>query len=90
MSDDQLRVTNNAAAGQFEIRAEQGIALLKYTFDGDAMDLVHTEVPPAMEGKGYGKALVEAALDYARGEELKVIPSCPFVQSYLKRHPEAA
>jgi hypothetical protein len=84
------RVTNNTAAGQFEIRSEAGVSVLKYRHAGGALDLVHTEVPDALEGKGYGKALVEGALDFARAEHLKIIPSCPFVKHYVERHPETA
>ena len=83
-------VTNNAAAGQFEARTEHGTAILKYLPRGDVLDLVHTEVPPDAEGQGVGTALVQAALEHARDEGLKVIPSCPFVRSYLREHPDFA
>ncbi len=81
-------VTHNAAAGQFEARTEHGTALLKYLPRGEALDLVHTEVPPDAEGQGVGTALVQAALEHARDGGLKVIPTCPFVRSYLKQHPD--
>lgn len=90
MSNDRLRVSNNTAAGQFEIRSEAGVAVLKYLPDGDAIDLVHTEVPAAVEGQGYGKALVEAAIAHARREHLRIVPSCPFVQHYVEQHPDVA
>ena len=83
-------VVNNPAAGQFEIRTDGGIAVLTYVQRGDALDLVHTRVPHALEGKGYGGALAKAALDYARAMGLKVIPTCPFVSMYLRRHKEYA
>jgi predicted GNAT family acetyltransferase len=83
-------VTNNAAAGRFEANTEWGMALLKYVRRGDALDLVHTEVPQPAEGKGIGAALARAALEHARREGLKVIPSCPFVLGYLKKHQEFA
>ena len=90
MSDTSPTVTNNAAAGQFEIRTANGTAVLSYRHVGDALDLVHTEVPASLEGHGYGSALVEAALAHARHEHLGIIPSCPFVKAYVERHPEAA
>ena len=79
-------VSHNAAAGQFEARTEHGIAVLKYAVRGDTLDLAHTLVPPEAEGQGVGAALAKAALDHARREGVKVIPSCPFVASYIKRH----
>lgn len=86
--DNASAVTNNTAAGQFEIRTAAGTSLLKYVPTGDRLDLVHTEVPVADQGKGLGDALVKAALEHARAEQLLVVPSCPFVHAYLRKHPE--
>jgi uncharacterized protein len=83
-------VTHNVAAGQFEARTEHGVALLKYAVRGDVMDLAHTTVPEEAEGQGVGAALAKAALDHARREGVHVIPSCPFVAAYVKRHGEYA
>jgi predicted GNAT family acetyltransferase len=87
---DTTSVSHNPAAGQFEIRTEAGTALLRYAHRGGDLDLVHTEVPPALEGQGYAATLTEAALAYAESQNMKVIPSCPFVSTYLRRHPEHA
>jgi predicted GNAT family acetyltransferase len=57
---------------------------------GHDLDLVHTEVPRALEGRGYASALATAALEHARHEGVKVIPSCPYVKAFLQRHPEYA
>ena len=85
---DAFDVTHDPVTGRFEIRTSSGTALLKYRYRGADLELQHTEVPDALEGHGYGAALARAALDYARRERLKVIPSCPFVSAYLRRHPE--
>lgn len=87
---DSHSVSHDPAAGQFEIRTQQGTALLRYVRSGPDLDLLHTEVPDALEGQGYGSALAEAALDFARTEGLKVILSCPFVAAYVQKHPEHA
>lgn len=84
------KVTNNTAAGQFEIHTEQGTAFLRYLPEGDRLDLIHTEVPSQFQGKGYGEALVRAALAYARQENLSVVPTCPFVRHFLTSHSEFA
>lgn len=83
-------VTNDPAAGRFEAHSEHGVAHLKYVARGDVLDLVHTEVPQEAEGQGIGTALARAALDHARSEGKKVIPSCPFVRTYIERHGEYA
>ncbi|MEO8562424.1 MAG: GNAT family N-acetyltransferase [bacterium] len=87
---DTLTVSHNSAAHQFEMRTEKGTALLRYGREGPNLDLLHTEVPDELEGHGYGSALAKAALDYAKDEGLKIIPSCPFVSTFIQRHPEYA
>ena len=85
---DVPAVTHHAAASQFEIHTDAGNALLRYRIEGASLDLLHTEVPASVEGGGYGSALVRAALDYAGHNNLKVIPTCPFIGAYMKRHHE--
>jgi predicted GNAT family acetyltransferase len=84
------RVTNNAAAGQFEVQTEHGVARLRYVWRGDVLDLTHTSVPQEAEGRGIATLLARSALEYARAQGLKVIASCPFVHAYLRKHPEYA
>jgi predicted GNAT family acetyltransferase len=54
----------------------------------DRIVLVHTEVPPAREGEGLATRLVAGALDDIRAKGLRMVPVCPFVRGYLRRHPE--
>ena len=49
---------------------------------------IHTEVGDAFEGQGVGSTLVREALEDARRRELEVLPFCPFVNSYIQKHPE--
>ena len=81
-------VRNNLENGQFEVSKDGQTASLEYQLRNGKIILVHTEVPPALEGQGIGGRLAKAGLDYARANNLKVVPQCDFVQSYLKRHPE--
>ena len=90
MSESTPNVVRNDAQNRFEIREGDQIAQLAYDVSGGEIALVHTEVPPSLEGDGYGSALAKAALDYARAQHLRVVPSCPFVAGYIRRHPEYA
>ena len=56
--------------------------------DDGRIVLTHTEVDEACEGRGLGSALVRAALEDARERGLRVVPRCPFVDAYIRRHPE--
>lgn len=84
------KVTHRPGRNRFETEENGLTAFLEYLpYDG-GLDLIHTIVPGPMQGRGAGAALVRAALEYARTHRLKVIPSCPYVAAYLKRHPEEA
>lgn len=52
------------------------------------LTLVHTEVAGELEGRGIAGALAAAALEWARSEHWRVVPLCPFVTAYLRRHPD--
>lgn len=62
--------------------------ILEYVLKYGRLALVHTEVLPTHEGQGIGSALVRYGLDLARSNGWRVIAVCPYVQSYLARHPE--
>ena len=62
----------------------------RYTQEGDVLSLLHTEIDDAYEGQGLGSTLVKGALESARDRGLAVLPYCPFVKSYLQRHPDLA
>ena len=66
------------------------IGVLQYVLADGVIDLQHTVVQPVAEGRGVGSALVVAALDHARAEGLRVLPTCPFVPAVIRRHPEYA
>jgi len=74
---------------RFEARADGEMAgYIAYQHRTDAIELIHTEVKPAFEGKGVGSALVRQVLDGIKGRGSQMIPTCPFVTEYVRRHPE--
>lgn len=83
-----VNVTHNIDAGRFEVHLDGHVAGLDYRLRNRRIVFTHTGVPSALEGRGIGSALVRAGLDYARGSSLKVVPLCPFVRSYIERHPQ--
>lgn len=83
-------VVNNETARRFEITVDGHTGCLRYKKTADRIELIHTEVPPELGGRGLGAVLAKAALDYAEQSDLKVIPFCPFVKKYLERHTEYA
>jgi predicted GNAT family acetyltransferase len=85
----ELDIVHNLAAQRFETAVEGRLCRAEYRRVGDTLHLVHTEVPPPHEGKGIAGALVQAALDYAADNRLKVVPLCGYVRAYMRRHPES-
>ncbi len=75
--------------GRFEIRVDDHVVgLASYHVENGTMTLPHTEVDPAMGGRGLGTTLVAAVLDAARERGLHVLPYCSFVRRYIQAHPE--
>lgn len=83
-------IAHNVGLHRFEALVEGNLARCDYRLDGNTMRLVHTEVPPALEGRGIAAKLVAAALAHAREQGLSVIPACSYVRTYMRRHPETA
>lgn len=81
-------VRNNEAEHRYELEVEGQLTLAAYEIRDGTITFTHTEVPKALEGRGIGSKLVEAALDDARAQGLKVVPACPFVKHYMDKHPE--
>jgi predicted GNAT family acetyltransferase len=83
-------IVHNKSAQRFELAAGNHVAILEYemTGDGTALALTHTFVPEALRGQGLGVELVAGALAEIKQAQLKIIPVCPFVVTYLRRYPE--
>ena len=67
------------------------VAEMDYQFPGNNILLIiHTEVDDSLAGKGVGKHLVAAAVEYARRNSLTIKSTCPFAKKVLDRTPEFA
>lgn len=90
MSDsiENVVVENNQAAKRFEARVAGDVAFIQYRYAKGHIVMVHTEVPPSLGGRGLAGKLAHAALEYARTEGLTVVPLCPYVASYIRKHAE--
>lgn len=88
MDKESLIVTQNIEKNRFEIQIEEAFAIAEYMITGGKLALTHTEVPVAFEGNGIGGVLAKYAFQYAKDNDLKVLPLCPYMSAYVKRHPE--
>ena len=84
-----IEVTDAPEAGRFEAHVDGKLAgFIQYQVRPDAVVLVHTQVLDEFEGKGVGSVLVRRVLDDIRARDGKIIPTCPFVAEYIRRHPD--
>jgi predicted GNAT family acetyltransferase len=76
---------------RFVIRELGHEAVLEYyELPDGTLDLARTYTPHEIRGRGIATALIKHALEHARERGLKVVPGCPFVQTYVDRHSQYA
>jgi len=85
---DQVAIKHIEDAQRFEATIGHLRALMTYRRSPGRITFLHTEVPPPLEGQGLAAKLVRAALEFAREQNLKVVPLCPYVSSFIRRHAE--
>lgn len=81
---------HNREQHRFEVVAGEGTAVLDYVLNGRTAVFTHTEVPPALRGRGIAEDLVRTGLAWAAEEKLTVQPACSYVAKFIERHPEFA
>jgi predicted GNAT family acetyltransferase len=77
---------------RYELLDDSGVMIgeIRYALEPGAVALVHTEVDPKFRGQGLADELVQGALNDLRERGLKMIPVCPYVRAWLRRHPDQA
>ena len=82
-----LRVVDNPEELRYELwLGATRAGFIEYRSEPGTILLVHTEVDPAVEGRGLGTRLVAGALDDLRARDLKLVALCPFVRAFLRHH----
>jgi predicted GNAT family acetyltransferase len=82
------QVSDNTTEHRYEMKLEGGTAFIDYRVSGNVRTLTHAEVPVAMRGAGVAARLTGGALQLARSQGVKVVPRCPYVVTFMQRHPE--
>jgi predicted GNAT family acetyltransferase len=83
-----IEVRHNAEASRFETTIDGHLCRADYRMADGVMRIVHTEVSPALEGRGIAAQLVRAAIAHAEANGLRVEPACGYVRAYMRRHPD--
>lgn len=87
---EHLQVTHNPGESRFETVVGGYPGRLNYIQDGKNFVITHVGVHPELRGQGVAARIVEASLNYAKEQSLRVIPMCSYAAAYMRRHPEYA
>ena len=81
-------VVNNHSEKRFEYTRNGSLAVIEYEIKGDRILLLSTQVPQKVSGQGVGSELIKQSFELIENMDLKVVPVCSFVQSWLGKNPE--
>ena len=87
-----VETSHNKAEHRYEARVDGELAgFIAYEESAGQVNLAHTEVDDRFEGKGVGSALARFALDDLRADDaVRVLVTCPFLVSWIEKHPDYA
>lgn len=86
---EDYTLIHNEEKHQYEFHIGNFTPRIEYSQNNSGeVYLTHTEVPRALTGKGIGTQLVRKVLEDIKEKELRLVPLCPFVATYIHRHPE--
>lgn len=85
---NELSIEHNSPAKRFEYHEGNETAYVEYALHNHTIIFLHTVVPPELGGRGIAAALAAYAFSYAKEQALPVVVRCPYIENYLKKHPE--
>ncbi|MBK1897271.1 GNAT family N-acetyltransferase [Chryseobacterium paridis] len=82
-------VINTHNRGEIQLFSnDQKVGKMDISVIGPKLTVYHTEVDPEYQGEGFAKILLDRLVSYARENDLKIVPLCPYVFAQFKHHPE--
>jgi predicted GNAT family acetyltransferase len=76
---------DNQAAGRFEIDEAGQTVWADYRREAGGLIIDHVEAPAALRGTGAASRLMQAIVDLARAEGVKITPLCGYAAHWLRR-----
>jgi predicted GNAT family acetyltransferase len=83
-------VTDNTAAGRYELIEADQIAYADYRLETGRMIIDYVFSPPALRGAGTAGRLMAGVVADARARGLKITPLCGYAAAWIRRHGDAA
>ena len=81
-----IEVTHDEINKRFVAEIDEYEAFLSYNISNDIIDLSYAYTPPELRGKSIAKIIVEYAFNYAKENNLKVVPTCSYVIAFVERY----
>jgi predicted GNAT family acetyltransferase len=81
-------IINDKQGSRFVMKVDGNEVYVLYAEDKETIDLYSTYTPAKLRGQGLAAKVVLAAFEYAKEQNLKVIPGCWYVRKFLEKHPE--
>ena len=85
---EKVAVTHNPANRTFEVWIDGHLSKLDYIQDEKNFVITHVGVYPEHRNQGLAAKIVDAGLEYAKQNELRVIPMCSYAAAYIRTNPE--
>ena len=82
------KVIHETENERFVMYFDEKEVYVEYTMAGKEINLYHTFTHPALRGKGLAARVVRAAFEFAKENNLKVIPTCSYTQAFLAKNDE--
>src|SRR5258708_11169646 len=83
-------IHHDTGAHRFTTEVDGSHAELDYTLADGGMTITHTQVPPAIGGRGIAALLMEAALSAASAAGWSVNPACAYAKADLDKQPQGS
>lgn len=92
VTEAEIRVVDNPSLRRYELHLGGEVVgeIVYRRRADDVVAMLHAEVSPELEGRGLASKLAAGALDDARRRGLGIVPVCPFIDAFVRRHPEYA
>ncbi|ALH94771.1 GNAT family N-acetyltransferase [Acinetobacter equi] len=83
----QIQYKEYENGGMFYIEQEQrNLAEITYQWKDDSTIIAdHTRVDDALKGQGVARQLLDALVEFARKNKLKIVPLCSYVEVMFRR-----
>ena len=81
-----MDLIDNTAQQRLELEVAGQVVFCNYRRDGKVIHLTHVEAPLALRGSGAAGQLMQAIVDWARTEQLELMPVCSYAVDWLRRH----